>query len=57
MRSLPGILLPYLTVLLSVLGLGCLVIAGFIAGTMIGFVALGVAFLVLAFYAETEGHT
>jgi hypothetical protein len=54
MKSLPGALLPYLTVLLSLLGLTSLVVAAFLAGVIIGFVALGVAFLLLAFYAESE---
>lgn len=55
MKSLLGALLPYLTVIMSVLGLISLVVAAFIAGLIIGFVVLGVSFLVMAFYAEQLG--
>jgi len=56
-HSLIGALLPYLTVILSVLGLISLVIAGFLASTVVGFVIAGLSLLVLAFYAEAEGTT
>lgn len=53
--SLLGALLPYMSVILSVLGLFSLITAAFIVGMIAGFVVLGVSFLVMAFYAEQLG--
>jgi hypothetical protein len=55
-KSLIGALLPFATLLLSLAGVVFLVAAAFTLGVTSGFVATGVAFLVLAFYAESEGR-
>lgn len=52
--TLLGALLPYLHVVLSVLGLACVVAAAFTVAVGVGLLAAGVALLVLAFYIETE---
>ena len=53
-RSLLAFVLIYAHVVLSILGLASLVVACFLAGAIVGFVGLGVALLVLAFYLESE---
>lgn len=54
MKSLVGVLLPFTTVILSLLGLTCFVVAGFLASTVVGFAIAGLSLLVLAYYAEAE---
>lgn len=53
-RSLLATLLPFVHVVLSVMGLVMLVAAAFTLGAGVGLAAGGVALLVLAFYLETE---
>jgi hypothetical protein len=53
-HSLVGVLVPYLHVVLSILGLVLLVAAAFVVGLVVGLVAAGVACLLVGFYVERE---
>ena len=50
------LMLPLMSVLLSALGLAFIVVAAFLFTAIAGFLTLGAACLLLAFYLEQEGN-